>query len=231
MARVVRTRWGDRFTAAMEALRRAEWLGGREGETRDEFDAVSHHLSVWVEGALVGLIRTTAASPSVLKAWSNGRSPLPQGPTVAEITRGVVAASARGLGLYSLGMLETVLRLRGLGMTWATAAVEPDFVGRRFLAGLGFVDVGVPIPFDDRPRRGTVVQCLVLPVDTRSEVAWRAQRWALTRRLTERGYRVESDLDGGYEAHPPNPRGGSGRPGEAAAPLGIPLTGTSSRWV
>lgn len=195
MVGVVTTRWGRPFTPAMDGLRRAEWLGGRAGEAGDEFDALSYHLSVAIEGTLVGLIRTTPASPSVLQAWSEGRAPLPHGPTVAEITRGVVAASARGLGIYSLGMLETVLRLSALHMTCATAAVEPDFVGRRFLSGLGFRPVGAPVPFDDRPRRGTVAQCLVLTVDAGNEAAWLAQRRALLRRLDERGYRVDSDLE------------------------------------
>jgi hypothetical protein len=195
MAGVVTTRWSRRFTAAMEGLRRAEWLGGRAGEAGDEFDAHSYHLSVAIDGTLVGLIRTTPASPSVLQAWSEGRAPLPHGPSVAEITRGVVAAPARGLGVYSLGMLETVLRLRALGVICATAAVEPDFVGRRFLGGLGFRAVGAPMPFDDRPRRGTVVQCLVLPVEAGSEASWRDQRRTVLRRLGERGYRVDSDLE------------------------------------
>lgn len=184
-----------RFTTAMDALRRAEWLGGHPGDTRDEFDAISRHLTLSVDGNLVGLVRTTLGLPSVLQAWSRGRAPLPSGPTVAEITRGVVAASVRGLGLYSLGMLETVLRLRALGVTSATAAVEPDFVGRRFLAGLGFASVASPIPLDDRPRRGTIVQCLWLPIDAGSEVRWSAMRDTLVRQLGDRGYRVDSDLE------------------------------------
>jgi len=188
-------RWGRRFTTAIEALRRAEWLGGTEGETHDEFDAFSQHLTVSIDGTLVGVVRTTTAPPSVLKAWSNGQAPLPYGPAVAEITRGVIAASARGLGLYSLAMLETVLRLPALGVRAATAAIEPHFVGRRFLGELGFTPVGPPIPFDDRPRRGTIVQCLVLPIDAGRETSWIAMRQALIRRLGELGYRVDSDLE------------------------------------
>ena len=107
-------RWERRFTAAMDGLRRAEWLAGKPGESTDEFDAAGYHLSVAIAGAPVGLIRTTAAPPSVLQAWSGGRAPLPHGPQVAELTRGVVAASVRQLGVYSLAMLETLLRLRAL---------------------------------------------------------------------------------------------------------------------
>jgi len=194
MATELTVRWARRFTPDMEALRRAEWLGGREGETHDEFDAVSHHLSISLAGALVAVVRTTVPPPSVLESWSAGQAPLPHGPGVAEVTRGVVAAATRGLGLYSLAMLETVLRLRPLGATVATAAVEPDFVGRRFLEGLGFEAAGAPIPFDDRPRRGTIVQCLRLAIDAEGERAWNAKRRALLHQLDEHGYHVDSDL-------------------------------------
>jgi hypothetical protein len=194
MATRLTVRWGPRFTTAMDGLRRAEWLAGRPGESTDEFDTLSYHLTVALEDAPVGLVRTTVGPPSVLQAWSGGRAPVPHGPAVAELTRGVVAASARQLGVYSLAMLETLLRLRALGVTVAVGAVEPDFVGRHFLADVGFQKVGAPIAFDDRPRRGTIAQCLSLAIDEERETSWSAKRWALLRRLDERGYRVDSDL-------------------------------------
>jgi hypothetical protein len=113
---------------------------------------------------------------------------------VAEINRGVVASATRGLGFYSLAILETLLRLPSLGAVSATAAVEPHFVGLRFLTGLGFAPVGAPLGFDDRPRRGTIVQCLLLAVDPRGEAAWRAARGTVVCRLEERGYHLDSDL-------------------------------------
>ena len=188
-------RWGSRFTAAMDGLRRAEWLAGKPGESTDEFDALSYHLFVAIADVPVGLVRTTVTPPSVLRAWSGGRAPLPCGPGVAELTRGVVAGSVRQLGIYSLAMLEALLRLRALGVTFAAGAVEPDFVGRHFLAGLGFTKVGVPLRFDDRPRRGTIAQCLLLPVDEGSEATWLATRGELVRRLGQHGYHVDSDLE------------------------------------
>lgn len=195
-------RWGQGFTAAMDGLRRDGWFAGQVGASTDEFDAVSYHLVVAIAGAPVGLVRTTLGPRSVLQAWSGGRSPLPRGATVAELTRGVVAPPVRRLGIYRLGMLESVLRLRALGAIVATAAVELDFVGRRFLTGLGFVEVGAPILFDDRPRRGTIAQCLMLPLGAWREASWRAMRWTLIRELSECGYRVDSDLESSWtETH------------------------------
>lgn len=193
-------RWGQHFTAAMDELRRDAWLAGRAGAAIDEFDAVSYHLLVAIAAAPVGLVRTTLGPRSVLHAWSGGRSPLPRGETVAELTRGVVAPTVRRLGIYRLAMLESLLRLRALGATVATAAVEPDFVGRRFLAGLGFLEIERPIPMDDRPRRGTIVQCLMLPLDAWREASWSAARQTLIQRITESGYHVDSDLASWTEA-------------------------------
>jgi len=194
-------RWGQGFTAAMDGLRRDGWFAGQVGASTDEFDAVSYHLMVAIAGVPVGLVRTTLGRSSVLQVWSGGRSP-PRGATVAELTRGVVAPSVRRLGIYRLAMLESVLRLRALGATVATGAVELDFVGRRFLAGLGFEEVGAPIVFDDRPRRGTLAQCLMLALDAWREAAWSAMRRTLIRRRDECGYRVDSDLESSWtEAH------------------------------
>ena len=67
-------------------------------------------------------------------------------------------------------MLETVLSLRQLGARIATAAVEPEFPGKAFLADLGFVDVGQPVLFDDAPRRGTLAQCIALEVSLAADV-------------------------------------------------------------
>jgi hypothetical protein len=188
-------RWGRGFTEAMAGVRRDGWFAGQVGAGTDDFDAVGYHLVVAVAGAPVGLVRTTVGPPSVLQAWSGGRCPLPRGATVAELTRGVVAPAVRRLGIYRLAMLESLLRLRALGATVATGAVEPDFVGRRFLAGVGFVEVGAPALFDDHPRKGTLAQCLVLPLDAWKEASWNAMRRTLVGELTACGYRVDSDLE------------------------------------
>jgi len=188
-------RWGRGFTSSMEKVRRDGWFAGQVGASVDEFDALSYHAVVAVAGAPVGLVRTTLGPPSVLQVWSGGRCSLPHGAGVAELTRGVVVPTVRRLGIYRLAMLESILRLRALGATVATGAVAPDFVGRRFLAGLGFVEVGEPITFDDRPRRGTIAQCLELQLSPAREAAWSAMRGALLLHLDACGYRVESDLD------------------------------------
>jgi len=182
------------FSEEMEALRRDGWDPRPAGCASDEFDDRSHHLVVRLDGRPVGMIRITMAEPSVLAVWSRGRAPLPRGHDVAELTRGVVLPPVRRFGIYRLAMLETVLRLRGLGARVATAAVEPAFPGRPFLADLGFADVGQPVLFDDAPRRGTLAQCIALDVSVAAEPRWEEMRARQIERLLRNGYELDAEV-------------------------------------
>lgn len=182
------------YTDAMDELRRGGWASCPATCAQDEFDQDSHHAVVSLHDRPVGMVRITMSDRSVLARWSHGRVPLPYGPRVAELTRGVVAAGLRRLGIYRLAMLETVLRLPTIGATIATAAVEPEFPGRRFLAELGFRDIGSPVVFDDVPRDGTLAQGIVLALDARREAGW-VEMWRLqVASLVAAGYEVDSDL-------------------------------------
>ena len=192
----------SRLSPAMAALRGEGWAAPVPGPARDEFDPRSLHLVVERQGRPLGTVRITLGDPSVLACWSRKRAPLPHGPGVAELTRGVVAAPVRRIGLYRLAMLETVLRLRRLGASIATAAVEPDFPGRRFLADLGFVDVGGPVRFDDSPRADTLAQPIVLEIDDGRESRWTAMWQRQVDDLLTAGYAVTSEV-----ASPASPAG------------------------
>jgi hypothetical protein len=183
-----------RFTADMDALRGGGWVPPAAGTARDEFDARSHHVVVSRPGLPLGMVRITMADPSVLAQWSSDKVALPRGPGVAELTRGVVAPSVRRLGIYRLAMLETVLRLRTVGAWLATAAVEPEFPGRAFLAELGFVDVGRPVVFDDAPRSRTLAQAIMIVVDAHQEATWETMWRRQVDGLLSAGYEVDSDL-------------------------------------
>jgi hypothetical protein len=193
----------SRFTGEMDLLRRDGWDECPAGSARDEFDDESMFLVVREGDRLVGMVRITLAERSVLDTWSRGLARLPQGRDVAELTRSVIVAPMRRLGLYRLAMLETVLALRALGARLATAAIEPDFVGRRFLLDVGFRPEGVPVVFDDHPRSRTVAQPIVLDLDVHGETRWDAMRRAQVDRLLDAGYVVEwAPLVAGSEAAP-----------------------------
>lgn len=179
------------FTPAMEQLRRSGWNACPAGAARDEFDDDSVYVVVSTADGLVGMVRVTRADPSVLGMWSNGQAPLPRGRDVAELTRGVVVASMRRLGIYRLAMLETLLRLPALGIRFATAAIEPDLPARRFLTELGFRPEGEPIVFDDYPRSRTLAQPIVLAVEAHDVAVWEALRERQVDRLLDAGYVVQ----------------------------------------
>ncbi|HMH48787.1 MAG TPA: hypothetical protein VK548_01040 [Candidatus Acidoferrum sp.] len=187
------------FSVAMETLR-AGWVARAGAAAGDEFDERSRHVIVHRHALPAGMVRITMGEPSILATWSRNAAPLPRGAEVAELTRGVVAPPARRLGIYRLAMLETVLRLRTLGASIATAAVEPDFPGLRFLGDLGFVAVGRPVLFDDAPRSRTVAQAIVLEVEARHEDRWLTMWQREVGALLTAGYRVDSDLMASIEA-------------------------------
>ena len=182
------------FSEALETLRRDGWDPRPSGCARDEFDECSQHVVVSLDERPVGAIRITPAEPSVLAKWSHGRAPVPSGGDVAELTRGVVVPRLRRIGIYRFAMLETVLRLRQLGARIATAAVEPEFPGRAFLADLGFVDVGQPILFDDAPRRGTLAQCIALEGSLAAEARWARMCARQIERFSRQGFEVRAPV-------------------------------------
>ena len=191
--RLLTVRLAPQFTMELDALRRDGWEVCPADSARDEFDDQSVHVIVSDGDQPVGMVRVTLGGRSVLGTWSRDRVPLPHGPDVAELTRAVVAEPVRRLGIYRLAMLETVLSLRALGARLATAAIEPDFPGRRFLLELGFLAVGAPVVFDDLPRSRTLAQPIVLTLDARGECRWEAMRRVQHQRLLAAGCVVESE--------------------------------------
>jgi len=146
----------------------------------DEFDSRSFFVVAEIEGKVVGSIRLTdSEKTSPLHQWAQGKSPLPHGKGVVELTRGVVYPSKRNLGIYKWMMLRAVREALENGFSKATAAVEQDYYLKGFLQQLGFKDVGKVISYNDAPREGTLSQSMVCDLrESRS-------RWD----------DVESDLD------------------------------------
>src|SRR5262245_46602632 len=156
MPEVVTLRLETRFTGAMDRLRATGWDPPVCASSRDRFDDRSRHVVARIADRPVGMVRLTVGGPSIMAAWSDGAAPLPSAPQVVELTRAVVASDVRRLGIYRLLMLESMLRLARLGGTVATAGIEPAFPGRRFLATLGFAELGCPVVLRDEPRTDTV---------------------------------------------------------------------------
>jgi hypothetical protein len=197
--RSVSIRRESRLSAEMELLR-ARVLGYEPGSTRDHFDARSSHVVAYADGEPIGMVRETLSSPSLLACWARKRWPLPTGSDVVELTRGVVAPAWRGYGIYRLLMLEVLAALAPETVRTATAAIEPDFVGRRFLEGVGFRASGDGQFFRDEPRSMTFVVPIVAPVDAVRHERWAELLVAWRQRLSAAGLGIQGTA--GPEASP-----------------------------
>jgi len=197
----IRREW--QLTAKMELLR-ATVLGFEPGSTRDRFDACSSHVVAYADGAPVGMVRVTPSSPSLPSWWARDGWSLPTGSDVAELSRAVVAAAWRSHGLYRLLMLEVLAALPPRTVRIATAAIEPDFVGRRFLERVGFrVSVAGQF-FRDEPRAMTFVVPILTPVDTERHERWMEMLAAWREKLAAGGLAVSGSA--GLETSQPVPR-------------------------
>lgn len=99
---------------------------------------------------IIGSIRISSSTSSILKHWSNNKFPFPYATNIAELTKGVVSHEYRLKGLYKLMLLETLLRLPELGYSMATAAIRPSLSHRSFLEMLGFKEYQKTILFGDK---------------------------------------------------------------------------------
>jgi hypothetical protein len=169
---VLTLRRESRLSTAMERLR-AGVLDCRPGSTRDSFDAHSSHVVACVDRTPVGMVRVTPANRSVLAWWADGVWSLPTGEGVVELNRGVVADEWRRHGVYRLLMLAVMAGLSEETVKIATAAIEPEFVGRRFLESLGFRAVGAAMALRDEPRSLTFAVPILTPVDAERRDRWR----------------------------------------------------------
>jgi GNAT superfamily N-acetyltransferase len=114
----------------------------------DRFDGFSSHITAWCDSEPVGMVRLTQGPPFALTEWSGGAFQAPPGRGVIEMTRGVVHPEFRRAGIYKAVMLDALFFAHFSGLGVAIAAIQPDFVGRRFLESVGFSAFGKPCKFD-----------------------------------------------------------------------------------
>lgn len=172
----IRIKLEEELRPALLALRQDGSSSGR-----DAFDLRSHFLTATIGDVVVGSVRLTFGGASVLTTWSGGRCPLPAGPRIVELTRGVVARPYRRSNIYKLLMIEAMIVAQMRGCRAACAAVKPDFIAFPFLERLGFELVGKPVLFHDTPRE-TIAQPILCNVPEKHE-RWKAMHDRVTRRI------------------------------------------------
>jgi predicted GNAT family N-acyltransferase len=153
----------------------------------DNFDSQSFFVTAEIEGKVVGSIRLTdSEKASPLRQWAQGKSPLPHGKGVVELTRGVVYPSKRNLGIYKWMMLRAVREAAEIGFLKATAAVEQDYYLKDFLRQLGFKEIGKVLPYDDEPRKDTLCQSMVCDL-RENQARWSSLEKELDERRRQKG--------------------------------------------
>jgi predicted GNAT family N-acyltransferase len=140
----------EEFSDELELIRRDAYR--LSFSSFDEFDRASAFIVARVNDKAVGTVRLSSYPASPHSKWCDEPWPLPVGPEIVELTRGVVASKFRGQGLYRAMMTRCIHECRRRTFAFATAAVEPEFKYRGFLADCGFQNVGQPITFTDFQR-------------------------------------------------------------------------------
>jgi len=110
------------------------------GASGDEFDVLSNFVAARIDMKYVGIVRLTPGPDGPLQKWSIGPCPLPEGPNIIQMTRGVVRSTARGRGLYRLMMLRAMAFAFENAYLRAVAIIAPDFRQRQFLFDIGFAE-------------------------------------------------------------------------------------------
>jgi hypothetical protein len=123
------------FTQGMESLRTRVFneRNGTLQSSRDEDDNESIHVTAFLAGRPVGMVRLTQNPRHIVRAWHvSGRLP-PLDRSVA-MSRFVIDPEHRGTGLMRLLAFTSLVAAESLGGEWAIAAVEKaslsDFLRR-----------------------------------------------------------------------------------------------------
>lgn len=129
--------------------------------SRDAFDARSTHVLVLVDHAVAAYGRLTPGPMAVFESWTKGVAQIPTGPAVADLGRCLVAPRFRGLGMFSLVCLQSLMFAAERGFTNVVGAVIPGQRHAASLYAIGFHDSGPVVQGVDSTGRLESIQPLV----------------------------------------------------------------------
>jgi hypothetical protein len=181
-----------RFTAEMEALRReGNPPQPPRSDAADEFEGRSVHVCYRVDSTLAAMTRLTAGPKAMFEMWTAGAAEIPTGPDVVDLNRVVVAVRFRGLGLFRLVMVDSLLRSVQRGFVSVVGATKP---GREIVPAMlemGFQAAGPEVMVTDPVNGRFPIQTYVVWEVSQHEGRWREMFSEQRKRLGEVGYRVD----------------------------------------
>lgn len=164
--KIIKIKAVSNFTPAMEKLRRKGYGGNNSRAfSGDEFDANSVHVTASCEGELIGMIRLTMSSVSVIQSLLNKNYSMLGQFGAAELTRAVVCRRWRGRNIFKLLMAEALMTAAKLGADKAVSIVEPDAAHLEFLRTIDFYDLGDLVLANNRPKGEVVAQIIAKSLD------------------------------------------------------------------
>lgn len=134
---------GDIFNDPMNRLRvecfpEEGWVGS----ARDEFDAVSTHVTCAAGGRLVGYLRLTPATRGYFRSRLGTEAALPDSRTSVDLGRACVHPDFRGRALFEVLLLYGLVLAADVGYAFAVGSSRPERRLRALLHDLGFHDSG-----------------------------------------------------------------------------------------
>jgi hypothetical protein len=155
--------------------------------SRDVFDTRSLHVRICIDTKLAACARLTAGPQSVIETWTAGAANVPTGPHVADYSRGCVAPSHRGLGLFRLLSVESLLLAAASGFTHVVGALIPGEKHAHTLYSLGFQNSGSLVQGHDSVGQSALVQPLVVSCSNAHH--WKQFKSELQSQLNQSGYK------------------------------------------
>ena len=180
------------LTAEMESLRReGNPPPPPRSDAADEFEGRSVHVCYRVDDGLAAMTRLTAGPKAMFETWTAGAAEIPTGSEVVDLNRVVVAVRFRGLGLFRLVMVDSLLRSVEKGFVSVVGATKPGREIVPAMVEMGFEAAGPEVMVGDPVNGRFLIQPYVVWDVSRHEGRWREMFSQQRKRLGEVGYRVD----------------------------------------
>ncbi len=161
------------------------------GDSKDEFDDRSLHVTLRVDGKLACYGRMTPGPDSFFKARSAGVAPVPTGPDVVDFGRVGVPAAFRGTdhSYFELVLVEGLLLAADMGFRVVVGAFDAHRKFRPFIYGLGFEDSGPVVQYHVNGELQNV-QFVVAGTSRQNRSMWSGRKNAALGRFRAAGYEI-----------------------------------------
>jgi predicted GNAT family N-acyltransferase len=156
----------------------------------DEFDACSHHVTLWSAAEPIATARLTPGPRAVFEQWSLGQAQIPTGAHVVDLSRVTVRPDMRLQGLSSFLILECLHQASAKRFEFVVGATTVDGALFAFMRRIGFAAAGDAVELLESQGQRLVVQPIVAMPSQRHQELWNEMQRECERRLAASGFHV-----------------------------------------